>query len=74
MTRTQEKERPPSLKAKNTRKKCIKAVNKKLHEEQKQDKRARSIKKMFDNEYIDKECSIKWLKDSLLKYDGGRIL
>ena len=33
----------------------IKAVNKKLHEEWKQDIRAGSTKKMLDNEYVDKE-------------------
>ena len=40
----QGEERPPSLIAKNTRKKYIKAVNKKLHEDWNQDKRAGSIK------------------------------
>ena len=44
-------------------------MNKKINKEWKQNKRAGSIKKMLNNEYVDKEGSIIWLRNGLLKYN-----
>ena len=70
----QKEDRTPTQLAKKSRRKYIKTINKKLHEEKKQDKRAGPIKKVLDSEYVDKEGSVKWLREGLLRYDGERII
>ena len=60
--------------AQKTKNSYVKRIQKELEDNWGKSKRARFIKEELDQEYIDKEGSIEWLKTGAMKYDTERII
>ena len=67
-------DKPATLIARKTRQKYTKKWSRRLEEEWKSNQRAGAFLEELNQNYIDKEASIEWLKQGRLKYDYEKLI